>query len=151
MGLTLTGLSLGFSVDRPVLHEFLLSRTAYKTYAFQGLDAYAYPVRAYTADNVSEYALTWRAYAHEEFTFLGARWRYGAGFGVGLSLTNAQLQLVDSSYLNAVKTAEFYPTTAIFLQIQMSETDALKLVGSLDASSKYPFSGQLTFLFVMGL
>ena len=152
LGLSLEGVCLGISLERQtILHEFILERRTDKTYAFQSYDGWAYPIRFYTADVTSEYLLSWRAYAREDFEFLGAACRYGVGGGLGVSLINSKVQLVDSSYINNVSKLDFYPTIAIFAQIFFNETNALKLVGSLDASQKFPFSGNLVLLFVIGL
>ncbi len=152
LGLSLTGLSLGIDLERSsILHEFILERRTYQTYAFQTVSVYAHPIRFYTDEGTEEYAFTWRTYAREEFEFLGSRWRYGVGGGFGLQLTNHGLQLVDSSFLNVVNRVSFYPTLAVFTQIHFDESNALKLVGTLDANSKFPFSGGLTLLFVMSI
>ena len=152
LGLSLEGVCLGLSLERPtILHEFLLEHRSNAIYAFRTLDIYAHPVRTYNSESTQEYLFSWRAYAREDFTFLGAFCKYGVGGGLGFTLTNSQVQLVDSSYLNGIATIDFYPTVAIYTQIQFNEINALKLVGSLDASQKFPFSGNLVLLFVMGL
>ncbi len=152
LGLSLEGVLLGLNLEtRTTLHEFVLERVTYKTYAFQSWDGWAHPARSYSEQNVSRYSLSWRFYAREDFRFMSAQWRYGVGFGLGTALKNKQLRLVDSSVTNVIHTFEVFPTTALFLQINMDEKNSLKLVGSLDASSDYPFSGNVLFLFSIGL
>lgn len=152
LGLSLEGMILGIDFEkRTILHEFTLERRSYETQAFRTFDGWAYPVRSYTAENVSEFLFSWKAYAREGFDFLGMRCRYGVGGGLGFTISNSRVQLVDSSYINGFSGLDLYPSVAIFTQIFLNETNALRLVGSLDASRRFPFSGNLVLLFVIGL
>lgn len=150
LGLSLDGSVFGVGIEgRSWLHEFSVYEQAYTTIAFRNWDGWALPARNY--QELKTLTFQWLTSARIDGEFLGAQARYGVGLGLGLRLENAKVQLVDSSFMLSLDRVDFFPVIAVWGQIFANESNALKLIGSIDLSQRYPYSGQLTLLFVMAL
>ena len=149
LGLNLSGVVIGVDLETErTLHEITLSEEAYSTIRFRTWDGWAHPVRSYR--NPKSFTLQWLTFAREDFEFLGARWRYGVGFGAGARAENVYIQSLDSAFFPATN-IQVFPVVAIFTQIYSSEAESIKLVGSLDTSNRFPLSGQVVLCIVVRL
>ena len=149
LGLSLSGVVIGVDLETErTLHEITLSEEAYSMVRFRTWDGWAHPVRNYR--NPRSFTLQWLTFAREDFEFLGAKWRYGIGFGAGARAENVYIQSLDSAFF-PVTNIQVFPVLAIFTQIYSSESEGLKLIGSLDTSNRFPASGQVVFCIAVGL